>query len=90
MAHADYECCAICDRKVYYSNDAGSKEILCSECVTNLARRDVIVGSVEELKVWMTQEESAKVVPLLQEVGFRKCYYANEIDVLFESRWAQE
>jgi len=86
MAHADYECCAVCDSKGYYSNDAGSKEIICSECVASLARRGVIVGSVEELKVWMTQEEPAKVVSLLQEVGFSVCRYGNDVDDLFESR----
>jgi len=32
MAHADYACCAVCDRKLYYSHNAPTKEEICQEC----------------------------------------------------------
>lgn len=86
MAHADYECCAICDSKVYYSNDAGSKEIICSSCVANMAEHGVILHNVEELKVWMSTEAPEKVIATLDKAGFSVCFYGNEIDELYESR----
>jgi hypothetical protein len=84
MAHADYECCAVCDSKVYYSTDAETKGVLCSECVANMARHGVIVGSVNELIEWMNSEAPGTVFSILQSVGFQKCYYCNAVDSLFD------
>ena len=44
MAHADYHCCAVCDKKISFGGfGATTKEQICSECVANLAEKGVIV-----------------------------------------------
>ena len=48
MAHGDYNCCAVCDSKLEYSNDAQTKEELCSWCAVNLAQSGVFVHNVVE------------------------------------------
>ena len=38
MAHADYACCACCDSKVYYKENAASKSVLCERCAEKLVK----------------------------------------------------
>jgi hypothetical protein len=83
MAHADYECCAVCDSKMAFSYDAGAKEVLCSHCVAELAMRGVFVHNVDELLRWMETEKPDVVLATLEKVGFRCCFYSNEVDGLF-------
>lgn len=81
MAHADYDCCAICDSKQSYNagGDVAKGEI-CGECVANLARLGVITGTPEELLAWIKGADPAKVKEVLHGVGFHTCYYGNLID----------
>jgi hypothetical protein len=90
MAHGDYECCAVCDAKMYYDTEARSKETICSGCVASLAKRGVIVGNVRELIDWMKREQPARVVSVLKAVGLQECYYDNEVDRLFEQLKAND
>jgi hypothetical protein len=48
MAHGDYNCCAICDSKMEYSNYAETKNNICSNCVCNLAEKGKIIRSVDD------------------------------------------
>jgi hypothetical protein len=83
MAHGDYDCCAVCDSKLSYSNDATTKETLCSGCAVNLAQKGVFVHGVTELKTWMIEEHPRVVVSALDSVGFSPCLYPNEVDALY-------
>ena len=80
MAHADYECCAICDGKIAFAVLAAAKERICSSCVANLAMHGVIVHDVEELLDWIQSTPTLKVLATLASVGFRYCGYPNAVD----------
>ena len=85
MAHGDYNCCAVCDSKLEYSNDAQTKEELCSWCAVNLAQDGVFVHDVDELKKWMKETNPLVVVTVLTKNHFSTCYYKNEVDDLFNA-----
>ena len=85
MAHGDYNCCAVCDSKLEYSNDAQTKEELCSWCAVNLAQDGVFVHNVDELKKWMEETNPLVVVTVLTKNHFSTCYYKNEVDDLFNA-----
>jgi hypothetical protein len=85
MAHANYECCAVCDKKVYYAfGDVYAKDVICTNCVVELALRGVFIRNVHELHEWMEKESPEKVLEILEQVGFKKCHYWNEIDELYD------
>jgi hypothetical protein len=86
MAHADYNCCAVCDCKMAYSCDATIKKDMCGPCVANLARLDIICGTVEELTKWVNETAAEKVAVALLAVGFSKCFYNADIDALVETK----
>lgn len=81
MAHADYNCCAICDCKMAYSNDASTKEELCSSCAVNVSMMfgEKITGPERFIA-------KAKELPLdvlisaLVELGYSECSYNGKID----------
>jgi hypothetical protein len=89
MAHADYNCCAVCDSKLEYSNDARTKEEICSWCAVNLAQDGVFVHDVDELKKWMREENPLTIVTILIKNHFSTCYYKNEVDDLFKAAQQQ-
>ena len=81
MAHADYECCAVCDCKMSYNGfNAKSKAKICSDCVANLAEHDVIVHDWVELVDWVEDTKQSEVEKVLEDVGFSFCCYGNEVD----------
>ena len=81
MAHADYNCCAVCASKLSYAGfDASHKETICGPCVANLARQGVIVGSPDELLQWAKETDASTVAAVLTAAGFKDCYYENEVD----------
>jgi len=82
MAHADYDCCAVCDRKMSYAIEASTKELICSRCVADLALQGVIVHDVEELMSWIGSDDPGRVVEILDAVGYRRCLYPNPVDDL--------
>lgn len=86
MAHGDYHCCAVCDCKMAYSNDAKTKESICGPCVADMARQGVICGTVEELTTWIAQNPPEKVAEVLTKAGFQKCFYTGEIDQVVENK----
>jgi len=83
MAHADYDCCAVCDKKMAYKGAAGAntKEEICGKCTANLAEHDVIVHNIRELINWIVTEDNDEVEGILRSVGFSKCHYPNGVDV---------
>lgn len=82
MAHGDYDCCAVCDRKMAYnSGDARTKETLCPECAVDLAvatGRKILTGG--QLIQWIEQAGAAVAVPILNAMGYEFCFYGNEVD----------
>ena len=85
MAHGDYNCCAVCDKKMAFSYYAVTKEEICSGCAVNLAKLGIFVRNREELLTWMRGNPAGIVLAVLHSVGFSKCYYQNEVDEVFEA-----
>jgi hypothetical protein len=84
MAHADYDCCAVCDSKMAYnSGDPRTKEDLCASCAVALARLGVFVKNGAQFVEWMRREERGKVLSTLAAVGFGTCFYPNPADRLY-------
>ena len=79
MAHANYDCCAICDVKLEYTGMyAKTKEEICGNCLQNLYNsggflKDEPIFTVEQLMEWMEAEEPEKVIDILEHIGFTKC-----------------
>jgi len=86
MAHANYECCVVCDDEVYYSTDAEAKEVLCARCAAELATRGVVVHGPSEFIEWVKTADPDFVRNVLLEVGFRPCYYSSVIDRIVNER----
>jgi hypothetical protein len=86
MAHADYSCCAVCDVKMYYAGmNASTKVELCPSCALALDQRGVEVTSGEGLLQWAKANPPEHVLPILEAVGFRRCYYPNALDMFIRS-----
>jgi len=80
MAHADYNCCAICDNKQDYSDNSTTKEEICTECLISLRNANVNVLSVDEFIEWVNDTDKVKLAFKLDEIGYHKCYYRNDVD----------
>lgn len=88
MAHADYDCCAICDSKQSYNGGgAQTKEEICGPCVANLARLGHIFGTVAEFLEWVKTVDPKHLVVVLATVGYAKCFYdENPVDQAIDER----
>jgi len=81
MVHADYNCCAVCDRRIKYAGlGAVNKEEICPQCKAKLAKKGVAVRNVRELIKWIKNEKAEKVAEILKDVGYRFCFYFNDVD----------
>ncbi len=80
MGHADYECCACCDRKMAYSVDAETKATLCTDCAVDLVLAGVVVRSPVDLIAWIDRTDAATVRAILSAHGFSFCFYKNDVD----------
>ncbi len=81
MAHGDYHCCAICDRKMDYAGwDARTKEDVCGVCGPALAKQGVFCWSGSDVLQWLEVEHPLRAAAILASLGFSKCYYANPVD----------
>ncbi len=79
MAHGDYSCCAICDCKLCYGEDA-TKEELCTDCLKNIRDKGYSFLDVYELLAGLRAMPIATAKELLTSLGYRECYYLNEFD----------
>jgi hypothetical protein len=80
MAHANCECCAVCDRKCFYPPSPPAKTVLCNACVLGLADEGVPVTTPDDLLAWMESTAPDTVVAVLRRCGFRPCRYPNPVD----------
>ena len=81
MAHADYNCCAICDRKLSYNAwDARAKEEICTDCLVRLRDMGLNIITVQELIHWIRNEETEKLKDVLKGLRFKPCLYSNPVD----------
>ena len=88
MAHADYDCCAICDSKLRYVGftDAKTKEEICSSCLVKLRDMGLHIITVDELIEWINKTPKDSVIEILRKLDFRACYYANKVDNAVEKK----
>lgn len=81
MAHADYDCCALCDCKMAYNSDAGTKDFVCAECaVVFYAETGVKVTTGEQLVKWIEDASVDVVRDLLTPGLYSRCLYPNAVD----------
>lgn len=81
MAHASYDCCAVCDCKMAFNEpDSLTKETLCAHCTVALAKRGIFVTDSTELLTWMSSVTPGVAAATLVECGFSPCYYRNQVD----------
>lgn len=87
MAHADYHCCALCDKKLEYANggylSARTKEDLCINCQKTLHNHSVMAYNGSELAEWIEEQDKESVAELFLEAGYRMCHYENPVDKAF-------
>lgn len=81
MAHGDYNCCAICDRKLDYNAwNARTKEEICTDCLVKLRDIGLSIITVQELIHWIETEEVEKLRDALKRLQFKPCLYNNPVD----------
>jgi hypothetical protein len=86
MAHGDYNCCLICDRKMEYNPyEASTKESPCIDCIEKMRNSGMVVLSVEEMKK-AVDEKGDDAIKWLHEIGYEHCYYDNHIDSYLEEK----
>lgn len=81
MAHADYNCCAVCDSKMDYAScDARTKEDICINCLKNL--RDAWINALDckEFVKFVNESDSVEVKEKLDTLWFNFCCYGNTVD----------
>lgn len=85
MAHADYNCCAICDCKMDFSYEARTKDEICVDCLKALRNEGLLILDISELEKFMKEEKAKKVIKILDKIGFKKCCYNNKIDDIYNN-----
>lgn len=88
MAHADYNCCALCDGKMEYASfyDATTKDDLCYECMSDLRDAGAHVLNGREFLEWIKSIPDEQLVERLSSLGYWPCYYDNPVDEHVMSR----
>lgn len=86
MAHGDYDCCAVCDKKLSYSRDAQTKDEICPSCIKVLVNLGVQVFFPDELIEWVQDTDPVRVKLVLSEVDFCFCHYPNSVDKVVGDR----
>ena len=82
MAHADYNCCAICDSKMGYCGfyDAGTKDDICDDCFDKMKELGLDIKNVDDFKTYVENANYKELKKNLLALEFRFCYYGNDID----------
>lgn len=81
MAHADYNCCAICDSKLEYAAyDAETKKRICEYCLKQLRSSNLNILTVDELIEWVNTTDKETIYKVLSPIPFRFCFYVGAID----------
>lgn len=80
MAHADYDCCAICDSKQSYNSDSRTKEEICSDCLHALRDAGINALDTDEFIRWVNGQSAELLEPKLNEIRFNICRYGNAVD----------
>jgi len=72
MAHGDYMCCACCDAKIYYRENASSKQMLCERCakkISDIVGKPIVsVSQFKELIEGYNNQDS--LFSFLNDIGF--------------------
>lgn len=92
MAHSDYNCCAVCDKKMEYAGlNARTKNRICESCLIRLTKMGILMDdgdpilTADQLQDWILVA-SLEDLKRLIEARFQTCYYENPVDETFESR----
>ena len=80
MAHGDYDCCAVCDSKLGYSNDACTKEEVCAYCAVALVQVGILARNGDEFAQWIKANDIATIYEKLVNRPVKRCYYGNAVD----------
>jgi hypothetical protein len=70
-----------------FSYDASAKNSICTNCICGLAKHGIFINSIDELKKWMSSVDVNIGRGILEDIGFSECFYGNEIDDIFRSRF---
>lgn len=85
MAHGDYDCCAVCDRKLNYNEDASTKEEICPKCAVNMTlATGQRITTPDALIGWIGTATTEQ----LDEARIVECFYRNPVDDAVTARRA--
>lgn len=81
MAHADYDCCAVCDAKMAYNScDARTKEDVCVGCIERSIAAGQPITRAIQIKDALAALDDTAALAWLHSMRYAPCYYQNDID----------
>ena len=81
MAHADYGCCFVCDKKLEPNSNAMTKEAICGGCQNKIRKlKDKVICSRQDFIKLIDDFDNCDLKKFLKDVNFRVCHYPNFID----------
>lgn len=81
MAHADYDCCMICDCKMNYNAyDSETKARPCEDCLRAMRDIGVVLLDADELTAHLTKIGHEAAHEFLTKLGYSECFYPNSVD----------
>jgi len=87
MAHAKYECCMICDRKLWYNSFAKSKKFICKNCAKEFKKlTNIEIKTEKDLVNWIKTTPKNTVEYVLLKLNFKFCFYPNYIDEIVSKK----
>lgn len=79
MAHGDYSCCAMCDCKMSYGEEA-TKESFCQGCLCSIADSGINAVTPDRFLEWAKTQHRATLAAALLVNGYHRCWYRNSFD----------
>ena len=87
MAHADYDCCAVCDSKIRYnSTETGTKDEICVDCRKALTDAGYNCNTPDDFIACIQLMTNTDALRLLHKLNFQPCYYPNVVDAFLIER----
>jgi len=86
MSLVDYECCAVCDKRLAYYPGVDPKTTLCPRCIFELAEFGVFIYNMDQFREWIQTADPQALREILTRLNYRPCPRENGLDDIILDR----